>query len=325
MDRRVGTMKILITGALGFLGRSLAHHAVTAGHHVLGVARSEGGERLPGIVFVRSTFGDTKFLDILNSFEPDVVVHAAGSASVGQSFHEPRKDFLMAVETWASVLDAVRSSKGNPLVIFPSSASVYGNPARLPIPEGAALRPISPYGFHKVICEQLAQEYAHCFGLNVVCARLFSTIGPYQQRLLVWELFRQAIDDNPYLTIQGTGTESRDFLHIDDICRYFLGIAERQPRGFWAVNIASGESTTVKKMAELVMRCVGSTQALKTLNRELAGDPKHWQADTTLLQEFVPYQARAIVHGLEDCIRHWLADTSSALEHRVRCGVEERS
>lgn len=315
-------MKILITGSQGFLGKSLAHYAVKQGHHVLGVSRSEPNGLIAGMGFMRCALDQAGFVDVLNSFAPDVVVHAAGSASVGYSFQQPREDFLMAVETWASVLDAVRKAEGNPLVIFPSSASVYGNPTRLPISEGVGLRPISPYGFHKVICEQLAQEYAHCFGLNVVAARLFSTIGPFQQRLLVWELFRQAVNDNPYVTIQGTGMETRDFLHIDDICRYFLGIVDREPKGFWAVNVASGESTSVRRMAEIVTRLVGSTHPIVTLNKDLPGDPKQWQADTRLLRELVPYQAPGITHGLENCVRHWLSELSLSAEWEMRCSKE---
>lgn len=318
-------MKILITGSQGFLGKSLAHFAVKSGHQVLGVARSESSDLIAGMGFRCCALEQAGFLDVLNGFAPDVVVHAAGSASVGYSFQQPREDFIMAVETWASVLDAVRKADVNPLVIFPSSASVYGNPTRLPVPEGASLRPISPYGFHKVICEQLAQEYVQCFGLNVVAARLFSTIGPYQQRLLVWELFRQAIDDNPYLTIQGTGTETRDFLHIDDICRYFLGIAGREPKGFWAVNVASGVSTSVRTMAEVVTHLVGSRKTIVTLNRELPGDPKQWQADTSLLLDVVPYQPDDITKGLERCVGHWSADLPLFAEKALRGGLESTS
>ncbi len=318
-------MKILITGCQGFVGRSLAQHAVERGHQVLGVSRTDRGLVVAGMTCSHCALDQPEFVDLLNQFTPDLVFHAAGSASVGYSFQQPREDFLMAVETWAAVLDAVRKADGNPLIMFPSSASVYGNPTRLPVPEAAGLRPISPYGFHKVICEQLAQEYCQCFGLNVVSARLFSTIGPYQQRLLVWELFRQAIEDQPYLTVQGTGTETRDFLHIDDICRYFLGIAARQPKGFWAVNVGSGESTSVRDMAEIVTRLTGSNQAIVTLNKELPGDPKQWRADITLLQELVPYQAEDITRGLENCVRHWLADVPVLAERATRYGVEGHS
>lgn len=317
-------MRILITGCQGFVGRSLAQYALGKGHQVLGVARSEQGAMVAGMEFSRCALDQPDFVDLLNRFAPDMVFHAAGSASVGYSFQQPREDFLMAVETWAAVLDAVRKANGNPLVMFPSSASVYGNPTRLPVPEGASLRPISPYGFHKVICEQLAQEYCHCFGLNVVAARLFSTVGPYQQRLLVWELFRQAIDDATYLTVQGTGTETRDFLHVDDICRYFLGILDREPKGFLAVNVASGESMSVRTMAEHVIRLAGSGQAIVTLNKELPGDPKHWQADITLLRDLVPYGAEDITSGLDDCVRHWFADVPVFAERVISCSSERK-
>jgi len=133
-------MKILITGSQGFLGKSLAHYAVRNGHHVLGVSRSDADGLIAGMESIRCGLDQAGFVDVLNGFAPDVVVHAAGSASVGYSFQQPREDFLMAVETWASVLDAVRKAEGNPLVIFPSSASVYGNPTRLPVPEGAGLQ-----------------------------------------------------------------------------------------------------------------------------------------------------------------------------------------
>ncbi|MCC2643465.1 MAG: UDP-glucose 4-epimerase [Nitrospira sp.] len=317
-------MKILITGCQGFIGKSLAHHALHNGHQVLGVARSTQSDMVPGMGFSHCALDRSEFIEVLNRFAPDVVFHAAGSASVGYSFQQPREDFLMAVETWGAVLDAVRKAEGNPLVMFPSSASVYGNPTRLPVSEASSLRPISPYGFHKVICEQLAQEYCHCFGLNVVVARLFSTVGPYQQRLLVWELFRQAIDDMAYLTIQGTGTETRDFLHIQDICRYFLGIMERQPKGFWAVNVASGRSTSVRHMAEIVTQLAGSGQGIVTLNKDLPGDPKHWQADITLLQDLVPHHADDITKGIEDCVRYWMAEVPVFEDRTIRCSLESK-
>lgn len=318
-------MKLLVTGCQGFVGSSAAKYALSRGHQVLGVAQSERGHSLQGMEFTRCALDHPELIHAMNRYRPDVVVHAAGSASVGYSFQQPREDFLKAVETWGAVLDAVRKSDVNPVVIFPSSASVYGNPTLLPVTEGASLRPISPYGFHKVICEQLAQEYAQCFGLNVVSARLFSTIGSAQQRLLVWEIFRQAIDDNPYLTIQGTGTETRDFLHIDDIYRYFLGIAERQPKGFWAVNVASGVSTSVRTMAEIVTRLVGNQKAIVTLNRELPGDPKHWQADTSLLLDLVPYQPDDITKGLEQCVAQWSADVACVARGLIGGGTEVRS
>jgi UDP-glucose 4-epimerase len=300
-------MKILITGSQGFIGRHLAHYALSKGHEVLGVDRLQLRKPIPDMEFSRCQVDTDEFIDLINRYKPDMVFHGAGSASVGYSFQQPRQDFLMAVGTWAAVLDAVRKSELNPLIIFPSSASVYGNPKTLPVPESTALQPISPYGFHKVISEQLAQEYCQCFNLNVVVARLFSTIGPGQQRLLVWELFQQAIEKDKYnLTIQGTGNETRDFLYIDDISYFILGILENQPKGFLAVNVASGQSTSVRAIAEMIIKLSCSKQSIITLNKELPGDPKKWQADISLLQSLVPFQPRQVEQGLDACLKYWL-------------------
>lgn len=301
-------MKILITGCQGFIGSSLARYALAQNHSVLGVDRLALTQPIAGMEFTECALEADTFVELIDAYRPDVIFHGAGSASVGFSFQQPREDFLMAVGTWASVLEAVRLSKQDPLIFFPSSASVYGNPQALPVPENAPLQPISPYGFHKVISEQLAQEYCRCFQLNVVAARLFSTIGPAQRRLLVWELFRQAVDaDTAEVVIQGTGDETRDFLYIDDVSHYLLKIAENKPQGFLAVNVASGYSTSVKEVAEIIVRLTDSRHTLQILNKTLAGDPKHWQADTALLHKLVDYKPKSIEQGLDACIRSWRA------------------
>ncbi len=301
-------MKLLITGCHGFIGSSVANHAIRQGHQVFGVDRAEQPEAIVGMDVLRCALDQPEFIDLLTDYQPELVVHAAGSASVGNSFHEPREDFRMAVGTWGSLLDAVRKVDLRPIVIFPSSAAVYGNPQRLPVSEQDPLRPISPYGFHKVICEQLAQEYVCCFGFHIVAARLFSTVGPRQHRLLVWELFRQAVEDHSSVTIQGSGLESRDFLHVDDISEYFLGLAERQSKGFLAVNIGSGIATSVREVADHILKSVGKTRRIVTLNKELPGDPKTWEADVSLLHNLVPHRPRAIHEAIAACVDRWLVD-----------------
>ncbi|MFO0775081.1 MAG: NAD(P)-dependent oxidoreductase [Nitrospiraceae bacterium] len=313
-------MKLLVTGSRGFVGRSIAEYALRQGHQVIGVTHTQDNTPGAQIHSIVIPLDSADFVDLINSYSPDAILHAAGSASVGHSFQQPREDFLMAVETWGAVLDAVRKSWNNPLVLFPSSAAVYGNPHLLPISELATLQPISPYGFHKVICEQLAQEYCRCFGLRVAVTRLFSTIGAYQQRLLVWELFRQTREDSPYLTLQGSGDETRDFLHIDDIAEYLLGLAHLQPDGFSVVNMGSGTATSVQAIAQYVLAAVGREQKILPLNRELPGDPKAWQAEVTQLRRLVPHTPRSIQQAIETSVRYWLSMELSLTERDVACG-----
>src|SRR5262249_11658349 len=125
----------------------------------------------------------------LEDFRPELVFHGAGTASVASSLRFPAEDFRTANLTWSTVLDGVRASGQKPLLVYPSSAAVYGDPTELPTPEAVELRPLSPYGFNKLSGELLARQYAECFGLDVLVVRLFSVYGPRQRRLLVWDLF----------------------------------------------------------------------------------------------------------------------------------------
>jgi len=119
----------------------------------------------------------------------------------------------------------VRRSGRRPLVLFPSSAAVYGDLKETRADEETPLAPISPYGFHKAACELLGREYAECFGLRVVVCRLFSLFGPTQRRLLVWELYKQLSGPAQTVWLEGTGEEVRDYLHVEDAAAAFLHLA----------------------------------------------------------------------------------------------------
>ncbi len=300
-------MKILITGSQGFIGKSLALFAIQNGHEVLGITRKKTECFHPKFNIQQCSLDNDDLVILINNYKPDMIYHGAGTASVGYSFQQPREDFKNAVNTWSAVLEAVRKSDLTPLIMFPSSASVYGNPNKLPVQENSLLNPISPYGFHKVISEQLAQEYCECFDFNIVITRLFSTFGPIQQRLLIWELFQQTIKSKKNeLIIQGTGDETRDFIYIDDISHLTLKLMEARPKGFLPINVASGQSTSVREIAEIIIELTGSKKSIQTLNRNLLGDPKKWQADINLLNKLVSYQPIPLRQRMETCIQKWM-------------------
>jgi len=153
-------MKVLITGSTGFIGGSLGRYGARAGHTVMGTGRSpEPSNEWPGLYQPNDAAAES-LSEIVSNFAPDVLFHAAGTASVGASLVDPLADFRGSVEVCANVLEAVRRSAKNPLVFIPSSAAVYGNPAALPVDEETKIQPISPYGFHKAMCETLARESA---------------------------------------------------------------------------------------------------------------------------------------------------------------------
>ncbi len=292
----------------------MGSHSARMGHDVLGIGRaSQPGPDWPG-TYVQTDVATSDLASILRDFKPNVILHAAGTASVGASIASPLDDLRASMLTWANMLDGVRRSGLNPLLLFPSSAAVYGAAVQLPINEDSPATPLSPYGFHKAACELLAKEYAQCFDLRIVVCRLFSVFGPSQRRLLVWELFRQAAGPSDAIRLSGTGDETRDYLHSEDVAQALLDLAEgtfsRLESGQCeTINIGSGEETKVLDLAAVIRDLVAPGKQIAVRGEVRPGDPRNWQADIARLRLFAPlWQPRALQQGLSDCIRVWRDD-----------------
>jgi UDP-glucose 4-epimerase len=177
--------------------------------------------------------------------------------------------------------------------------------------EDAPVQPLSPYGFHKAMCELLAQQYATCFGLRVLICRLFSVYGPAQKRLLVHQLFAQLESSAPELRLEGTGDETRDYLYIDNLSAAVLALAEAelsQPpsAACTIVNVASGESTRVGQLAETLARLHGSGKPVTAAGQPRLGDPQHWQACIARLRGRVSLPPPCSLEtGLRECLAAW--------------------
>ncbi len=306
-------MKVLITGSHGFIGQGVGHSAAREGHQILGIGLSaQPAARWAGD-YIQADVANSDLSEIVRRFAPDAVFHAAGTASVAASMSNPLDDFRGAAMSWINTLEGIRRSGIRPVVLFPSSAAVYGNPEKLPVSEDAPLAPVSPYGFHKAACELLAKEYVDCFGLKIVVCRLFSVFGPAQRRLLVWELFKRAMEDDSAVWLEGTGDESRDYLSIDDVARAICGLAAREIKesgrgGQLIVNVASGQETKVMNVALQIKDLAAPEKIIRCGGIERPGDPRRWRADISLLRRLVPgWQPRAFSVELEDCIALWLS------------------
>lgn len=300
-------MKILITGGRGFVGASFGNFAAAAGHEVLGISRSsQPAPGWPGR-HLQADAASTDLAPVIRDFAPDLLLQAAGSASVAASIADPVGDFRATAVTLINVLDSVRRSGCEPLVIFPSSAAVYGNPNALPVAEDALIAPISPYGFHKAACEVLAREYSQCFGLSIVVCRLFSLFGNLQKRLLVWEIYEQLAGTAVAVQLRGTGTETRDFLHIDDLCRAFLLLAEiATHHACTFLNVASGVETPVIELAEPMRSTIAPEKNIVCHGVARVGDPLRWCADVHRLRSLIPqWQPQELSAALEATIRQW--------------------
>lgn len=303
-------MKFLITGSRGFIGGSFGRYANGLGHQVVGTGReSEAAESWPG-PYVQSDLSSQHVTNIVREFQPDVLLHAAGPASVAASVSDPREDFEGTVSTCNNVLEGIRRSGCKPTFVLTSSAAVFGNPDRLPVNEDAPVQPISPYGFHKAVTELMAREYAECFGLDVIVCRFFSVFGVAQRRLLVWELYTQLAGANETAWLEGTGSESRDFLHVDDAAAAVVGLvdarASKTANKCTIVNVGSGVGTSVIELAQQIRTLVAPHKEIRCRGVIRKNDPLRWCADISRLQSFLPsWQPSPLTQGLERCVRAW--------------------
>lgn len=294
---------VLVTGAPGFIGSAFGRGLLEQGFAVTGVARRTGASA--GFALRVSDYSVDAVAALVAEVRPAVLVHAAGTASVGASIADPAQDFAGSVQLFWRVLEGVRRSGLRPRVVFISSAAVYGQPETLPISEAAGLRPISPYGHHKLMCESLSAEYATCFGVPALVLRVFSVFGSGQQRLLVWDLFRKFRDDAE-VVLDGTGDEARDYVHVDNLATQSEVLLRSLREPHEIVNIGSGHSVTVRELARLVGRLLGSAKPVAFTGRQRGGDPKEWRADMARYQTLT---GAAVVPDLErrldQVLRQW--------------------
>lgn len=272
---------ILVTGTNGFLGSHVAKRLVTE-HNVAGVGTSLEASVQGLSLYRKMSLPQTELVQLLEEFRPDAVIHCAGSASVPFSLKHPEADFQAGPSLVIHILEALRITHLRPTFIFPSSAAVYGNPAILPIREESPICPLSPYGHHKAMSEHIVREFETIYGIPHIILRIFSCYGVGLKKQLLWDVC-QKIGSND-LKLHGTGEETRDFIHATDVARLIALCIEMNIKNA-TMNVASGEQTTVRRIATLLLNNMNSDLKLQFSGLTRPGDPLHWEADISRLKD----------------------------------------
>jgi UDP-glucose 4-epimerase len=277
---------VLITGVTGFIGRYVARLYSDMGWNVVGTGTaSEENSPTGNLSQYRTLFLPSPELpSIIEQVRPQVCVHCAGRASVPLSVSEPADDFNASVASTFSLLEALRKKSPDCHLIYLSSAAVYGNPKTLPVSEEYSINPISPYGFHKSICENLCKEFYEIYDLKTTILRIFSAYGPGLRRQVVWDICYKALTQ-PTLYLQGTGQESRDFIHVRDVSRAIHFVSENPSALGQVFNIASGQETTIQQLAELVIKNLDKQNHINFDGNIPKGTPMNWRANISHLEK----------------------------------------
>ena len=275
-------MRILIIGSEGFIGSHLVTWFLKKNWEVSGVDLVE---------YPRQKYEYTKlsrlspeYDELLGEKPYDICINAAGNGNVSFSVEHPVKDFEANVLDTIKLLEAMRKFAPGCRYIHISSAAVYGNPRQLPIREEDSCLPVSPYGWHKLISEQICKEYYLIYKIPTIILRPFSVYGPGLRKQLIWDLYGK-LKGSSEVILFGTGGESRDFIYIEDLVLAIHIIIEKAAFNASCYNIACGEEITIEKICFLFNSFLAAGRNIK-FNQEIRkGDPANWRADINKLTE----------------------------------------
>lgn len=290
-------MKILIVGSKGFIGSACYAYFSRQPDIELFGADVVVEYDDPSYFLIDASNADYK--DIFKHQQFDWCINCAGAASVPDSFVHPSRDYLLNVHLLVQLLNAIKDENNRCKLIQLSSAAVYGNPQLLPITEQHELNPLSPYGIHKKQAEELCCLYNKYFGISTFVLRLFSAFGAGLKKQLFWDLYKKSISVED-LILFGSGKETREFIHVDDIAAAIYAVVRSAVTGFRIINIANGRSITIKEAAGTFLKHIGFTGKLMFNGAPRLGDPLYWQADTTLLNGLGYKQTISFEEGIKD-------------------------
>ena len=322
--------KCLVTGGAGYIGSHTVVELLAAGHQVTVVdnlcnSKLSVLDRIAQIagrspVFVEADVRDRAALEqVLPGC--DAVIHFAGLKAVGESVAQPLRYYDNNVAGSIALLEAMAETRVRTLV-FSSSATVYGDPAALPIGEDAPLSAANPYGRSKLMVEDMLRDLAKSDpGWRVGLLRYFNPVGahasgligedpsgipnnllPYVAQVAVGRLARLQVFGGDYPTVDGTGV--RDYIHVVDLARGHLAALDylRGYAGMLTVNLGTGRGYSVLEVVRAFERASGRSVPYDIVARR-PGDIAACYADPTLARELLGWQAR---HDLDAmCADAW--------------------
>jgi UDP-glucose 4-epimerase len=324
-------MTVLVTGGAGFVGGHVAQRLLERGRDVVVLDRApKDGEirkrraidRCRAVAdhgdgeyeYVRGDVRDAELVaDLVDRV--DAVSHQASLVGVRESVATPRAYDETNVDGTLNLLDAVRDSDVDRLVVA-SSSSVYGKPRDLPYEETHPTTPVSPYGASKLAAERYAGAYHEVYDVPAVALRYFTVYGPRMRPNMAISNFVSRCDRGESPVVYGDGTQTRDFTYVDDVvdatiaALYVGGIAGE------TINVGSGDRIAIRQLAEVIRDELAPDLAIEFESAKPA-DVEHTHADVTRARRLLDYDPIPIREGVERFVE-WYHENRDWYEPVVR-------
>lgn len=257
-------MKLVVTGSAGFIGQNFVLKALDEGYDVVGIDLKPKPSIFECERYEHFQFSVTNQCKLELAFQDaDACVHLAAQTSVATSKNRPIETLDVNLIGTINVIDAMKKQR-NGQIIFASSASIYGSTDILPISENHNKNPQSPYAISKLLGEIYANRIAQISDLNTVCLRFFNVYGMKPTNSLndsgVIGQFIQECKSRNVLSINGKGTQTRDFIHVDDVVDSIM--RSLKYKGSATFNIGSGVEISIKELAKMISNLAGGVQCV---------------------------------------------------------------
>lgn len=283
--------RVLISGGAGFIGSHLAQRLLrTAGIDRVQIYDnfSSGTRRhlqeISGDRRLEVIEGDLKDLARLTGAMKgcDTVFHLAANPDIAKAVTQPDIDFWEGTYLAQNVLEAIRVNRVARL-LYMSGSGIYGENARVAFAEdyGPCL-PISTYGASKLACEALIGAYCHMFGLTARAFRFANVVGPRQTHGVGYDFVRRLRQDPTCLRILGDGSQSKSYIHVEDILNAILLANEQAAAAFDVFNVATDDYITVQEIADLAVEVSGLP--VGSVRYDFTGGDRGWKGDVPIVR-----------------------------------------
>ncbi|MDT2670801.1 NAD-dependent epimerase/dehydratase family protein [Enterococcus dongliensis] len=288
----------LITGGAGFIGSTLANHVSKENFVIviddLSMGKEENLVKNSNLRFIKGSVTDSELMDeILSKNTFDYIFHFAAVASVADSVERPVDTHQVNFESVLMLLELVRKYQKNlKRLIFSSSAAVYGDEPTLPKKEESAICPLTPYAIDKFAAEQYVLAYNHLYGINTSAVRFFNVYGPNQNpespysgviSILVDRYKKVQTGEDTQFTLFGDGSQSRDFVFIEDVIQALLLIADKKESLGKQFNVGTGNAITLNELIAVIDKSLGIKLPI-AYQPERDGDIKESVSDISRLK-----------------------------------------
>ena len=312
-------MRILVTGGAGFIGSHVAGRFLRDGHEVEIIddfndyydprIKRANLASLGGAVRLHE--GDIRNRDfvqgVVASGRFDAITHLAARAGVRPSLKDPQLYIDTNITGTHHLLEAAHQH-GVGRFLFASSSSVYGLAKKVPFTEDLALpQTLSPYAATKIAGEHLCGNYAHLYGMKVVCLRFFTVYGPGQRPDLAIHKFTDAIHRGQSIPQYGDGSTRRDYTYIDDIVQGVAGALRYEGPAFDIFNLGENQTTTLSELIVEIEKALGKKAVIERLP-EQQGDMPLTAADITKARQLLGYNPQTQIRdGIPKFVEWYLS------------------